>query len=86
LISYVEKECSRPDSSVEAAVLVALERRPTNRRIPNACGQAKEGVLPRRRVEPRIAFVRSGRNRLRQRSEREPSEPDYDAGMLIGFI
>ena len=65
LVTGIEKERPRTDSSVEASVRVAKERIPANRGVPDATGEALKGVGTSCRVEARIAAVRRWDNRLR---------------------
>jgi len=60
LVADIKNQRSRADSSIEAAVRIALQRRPANRGVPNAGAQAKEGVLPSGRIKAWIATIGSG--------------------------
>jgi len=62
---------SRPNSRVEAAVCGAKERTPPNCGVTNTGREAREGILPFRRVETRIPAVWWRDNRYRCLQKRE---------------
>ena len=68
MVSDVEKERSRADTRVEAAVGVAPERIPAHSSVCNSGGEAKKGVLALGRVEPGIAAIWRWHYRLRSGS------------------
>jgi hypothetical protein len=57
LVSHVEKQGTRADSGVEAAVGVAEERIPANGCVPDAGGEILKRISPFRRVEAWITSV-----------------------------
>src|SRR5438067_1254572 len=76
--SDVKEERSRADSRVEAALCLALERKPTNCGIETAGGEAKKGALPLRCVAAGIAAVRRRHNCLRPLWKCKAGEQERD--------
>src|SRR5262249_9152854 len=60
-----------------AAVCVFPEREASQRCIPLACGEAKQRVLSRRRIEVRISSVGWRNDGLRQRHSHQPSKRSH---------
>jgi hypothetical protein len=80
LVSDVEKERSRTDSSVEASVRVAEERIPANCGVADAAREVVKGVGPFRRVEPGIASVRRRNDCLRRGEKHKADKCERDNG------
>jgi len=78
LVADVEKEGSRTDSGVVAAVSIAPKRNPAYCCVPYACGQVKQGVLSFCRAKAWIAAVWRWDNRSRQRCNRKPDKHKDD--------
>jgi len=71
LIPGVEHKRGSANCRVEVACSKALERKPSNCRVPLPGGEAKEGLLPLSGVEAWIPAVRRGEDRLRVLDERK---------------